>query len=701
MDDLLRDFLAESTENLLRLDREIVELEKRPGDPELLKSIFRTVHTIKGTCGFLDLPRLEAVAHAAENVLGRLRDGELDATPAVVSDVLAAVDAIRAILRGLEATGAEPPGDDRRAVERLDRWLPQGESATPPSPVIRLPSRSVEALLAEARPAPAAPPVAESTLRLGVEALDHLVNLAGELVLTRNELVRLAHDDEHGPYAAPLQHLNRVATELQEAVMRTRMQPIGNAWAMLPRLIRDLGRAAGKKIDLVTSGAETELDRQLLQAIHDPLTHIVRNCADHGIETPDVRLAAGKPETGTIRLDARQQGGQIVVEIRDDGRGLDLDAIRSRAVERGLARPEAVATLSDAQLCRFVFEPGFSTAEKVTSISGRGVGMDVVRSNVEAIGGEVELSSVAGEGTTLRLRIPLTLAILPAVVVEAGGERFALPQSGVVELVRLTEENRSLVESVNGARFFRLRESLLPLVPLASLLHLPRGDDDEPCLVVCQAGPGRLGLLVDAIVDGHEVVVKPLGRLLERIPLYTGTTVLGDGRVLMILDLPALAAAAGVAERVESTAPAPEDPAPDPREFRLPLVVFRTGGGAVRAVPLSSVDRLERITPDAVERGDGRYVVRHRGSLLPLVAAAPELDVLAGPARAMIVLTDGENRVGLVVEEIEDVVEDRVRIELTSDDPELLGTAIVAGRSTEILNADSLLRRHDSALLAR
>ncbi|HET7321224.1 MAG TPA: Hpt domain-containing protein, partial [Longimicrobiaceae bacterium] len=345
MDDLLRDFLTESNENLLRLDREIVELEKSPGDLELLKSIFRTIHTIKGTCGFLDLGRLEQVAHSAENVLGLLRDGELAVTPEVVSDVLAAVDTIREILEGLETTEAEPEGDDTALRARLDRWVPGSDAAEEIDPdSIFLSPAAVAALAAAPAPVRTEEPeaerserasVAESSLRVNVEILDLLMNLAGELVLTRNQLAQLAGEEESSRYHLPLQHLNRVTSDLQEAVMKTRMQPIGNAWSKLPRLVRDLCQASGKEIDLQMSGAETELDRQILQAIQDPLTHMVRNSADHGIEAPADRRAAGKPEQGTIHLEAFHEGGQIVIEIRDDGKGLDARAIREKAIRQG------------------------------------------------------------------------------------------------------------------------------------------------------------------------------------------------------------------------------------------------------------------------------------------------------------------------------------------------------------------------------
>lgn len=771
MDDLLRDFLTESNENLLRLDQEIVELEKSPGDLELLKSIFRTIHTIKGTCGFLDLARLERVAHAAENVLGQMRDGKLVATSGIISDVLAAIDVVKLILEGLESTEQEPAGDDSAVIARLDGWLegareeevdpadivfpvpviapptpkdelealflqaqlPQRQSesagagaraekprrsgrkrseakadapsAPPPAPVVEAAAEPASA--APASPAAAAPEtrgeaerserssVADSSLRVNVDILDQLMNLAGELVLSRNQLHQMAQEDENSRYTIPLQHLNRVTSDLQEVVMKTRMQPIGNAWGKLPRLVRDLSQASGKRIDLEMQGAETELDRQILQAIQDPLTHMIRNSADHGIEPPATRKAAGKRETGTIRLEAYHEGGQIIIEIRDDGKGLDVEAIRAKTIAQGLLRPEQAETLTESQIFKYIFEPGFSTAEKVTNVSGRGVGMDVVRSNIERIGGAIELSSTRGKGTTIRIKIPLTLAILSALLVGVQGQTFAIPQVGVVELVRITDENRGLAESINGSRFFRLRETLLPLVGLGDLLRIGPSEGAQQSLVVCNVGLQRFGIVVDEIFDTHEIVVKPIGRMVKQVRYYSGTTILGDGRVIMILDVPSIASASKVAEQAGSADESSQQLATQVEEERMPLVVFRSGPRGVQAVPLALVSRLEKIPAANIEWADGRYLVQYRGSLLQLIPASPEVDVAAIPERPVIVFSDGEKHLGLAVDEIQDIVEDRLRIEVGATAPGTLGTAVIAGRSTEVLDINAFLRSAD------
>jgi two-component system chemotaxis sensor kinase CheA len=716
MDDLLTEFLTESSDNLARLDGEIVDLERTPDDRELLKSIFRTVHTIKGTCGFLDLARLERVAHAAENVLGLLRDGELRATPEIINDVLEAIDTIKLILRALEETSVEPDGDDTALLDRLGHWM-VGHEVEDVSVEILLARKAASgvtsALMAGGQAhLPALSPhsdavekvevrsaIADGNLRVGVGVLDLLMNLAGELVLTRNQLLQLIQDDDDSAFRLPLNHLNQVTTELQEAVMKTRMQPIGYAWQKLPRLVRDLCNSSGKQIDLQMLGVETELDRQILQAIGDPLTHMVRNSADHGIELPEVRLAAGKPETGSIILEAFHEGGHIVIEVRDDGKGLDVEAIRRKAVERHLVRSEAAATLSDSQTFRFIFEPGFSTATQVTSVSGRGVGMDVVRANIESIGGMVDITSAFGRGTTMRVKIPLTLAILSALIVGAGGQCFAVPQIGVVELVGIGDENRTLVENVNGSSFLRLRDKLLPLVRLADILGL-RPMAETTNIVVCHVGGYRFGLVVEEIYDTQEIVVKPLGRMVKAVKFYSGTTILGDGQVIMILDVPGISTLTLAGETAEAAAEEDNGDAESEvavAEELVSLIVFSSGGGNRQAVPLALVSRLERIPSESIEFADGRWMVQYRGMLLPLVPASDAIDMAAPGERPVIVFSDGGRSMGLAVEEITDIVEDRLEIQTESMSPGIIGAAVVGGRSAEIIDIHHFLRSADPA----
>jgi two-component system chemotaxis sensor kinase CheA len=720
MDDVLRDFLTESNENLARLDSEVVALERSPGDVELLGSIFRTIHTIKGTCGFLGLSRLETVAHAAESVLGLLREGELAVTTAAITDVLGAVDVIRGILAGLEATGAEPVGEDGALIARLERWLVPGQAAPaeapraaeaaepeeeekevmvtaltePADPVVSSGANAApedEALRGEVRTS-----VAESSLRVNVSILDRLMNMVGELVLTRNQLIQLTQAQEDSVFFAPVQQINRVTTDLQEAVMKTRMQPVGSAWGKLPRLVRDLCQATGKKIELEIHGAETELDRQICQAIQDPLTHMIRNSADHGIEMPEARRRAGKPEHGTVRLNAYHEGGHVILEISDDGAGIDAAAVRRKAVDRGLITEEAAAAMPDAQALRFVFEAGFSTAAKVTSVSGRGVGMDVVRSNIERIGGTVDLSSRPGEGTTVRVKIPLTLAIISALVVGAGNASFAIPQIGVVELVRVTEDNGVLIEVVHGAEFYRLRDTLLPLVHLDRTLALPAAEGGrEYSIVVCQVGRSRFGLVVAEVFDTQEIVVKPVGRLVKHLNVYAGCTILGDGRVIMILDTTGIAVRAGVGTAEEQVNRRGVDRVTDAGtgDLKQTLLLFDTGQRALQAVPLALVARLEEVPADRIEFADGRHLVQYRGTLLPLLPAGPEVEIGARNPQPVVVFGDGRRAMGLAVREIRDIVEAEVRLETTASRPGVLGAAVVAGRATEILDTQHYLHQ--------
>ncbi|MDX2182904.1 MAG: hybrid sensor histidine kinase/response regulator [Gemmatimonadaceae bacterium] len=716
MDDLLRDFLTESAENLAKLDNDLVELEQRPNELSLLNSVFRTIHTIKGTCGFIGLSRLEGVAHAAENVLDGMRAGRIAVTSDVLDDVLAAVDSIKAILAHVEQTEQEPEGDDAALVTRLERWLdgsPHAAAAVPADAAPVAAPETVEPVdlvpVAPANAMPAAPtpvmdegsaevrgPSLDSTLRVSVELLDRLMNLVGELALDRNQLTQLAATRETSEFAKPIQHLNRVTTDLLEAVLKTRMQPIGNAWTKLPRLIRDLSHASGKRIDLVMQGAETELDRQVLQAIQDPLTHMLRNSADHGIESTARRREAGKSETGTIRLSARHEGGHVVVDIADDGAGIAVDRVRQKAVERGLVRADAADALSDAQILRFIFEPGFSTAEKVTNVSGRGVGMDVVRSNIEAIGGTVELSTVLGKGTTVRIKIPLTLAIISALLVGAAGETFAVPQIGVVELVRIAEEHRELIETVHGARFLRLRDLLLPLVDLSALLRLPEGDPPASrSVVVCQVGEARFGLVVDEVFDTQEVVVKPVGRLVKHLTAYAGCTITGDGRVIMILDAGGIAALAGVTDRKagDESATRAETSRDDSNAATESVLLFDAGMGALQAVPLSLVARLEEIPARALEQADGRTLVQYRGALIPVIGANPACEMHAIDPRPVIVFSDRNRTMGLAVDAIRDIVDVRLTIERRGDRPGVLGVAVIAERATEVIDTHWFLRQ--------
>ena len=657
------------------------------------------MHTIKGTCGFLGLPRLEHVAHAAENVLGRVRDGELAATPDVISLVLAALDRIKAIVAALGATGAEPAGDDAAVIEALDR-VATGQEAPPQEATTQASPIQAESP-AVADPAPTEAAAANQTIRVTVDVLEELMTLVGELVLTRNQLLQLSRVQGNTAFSAPLQRLSHITSELQEGVMKTRMQPIGNAWNKLPRLVRDLAQETGKKIVLEMRGQDTELDRQVLELMRDPLTHMVRNSADHGLETPPERVMAGKPETGRILLNAYHQGGHIIVEIGDDGRGLDVARIRAKAHSRGLATEAELAAMSDQQIRAFIFRAGFSTAETVTSISGRGVGMDVVRSNIERIGGTIELASTFGQGSCFTIKIPLTLAIVSALIVQVAGERFAIPQISVMELVRVgqaeagqTQSHGLMIEHIGPTPVLRLRDHLLPLVSLRTLLRM-EGDESGPAaeqatVVVTTVGSSLLGIVVDEVFDTEEIVVKPVAPILRHITMFSGNTILGDGSVIMILDPTGVARSAGVSTRSVAGAAEAAKMRPPQSEEPVAMLLFRAASNAsVLAVPLSLVSRLEMLATSGIEPAGGGFTTQYRGQLMPLIAMGPDDLPNLGAQQAeqpVLVFADGLRSMGLMVGSITDVVHDRLRVELGASRPGFLGTAVIAGQAADVID---------------
>lgn len=717
MDDLLSDFLTETNESLAELDVALVTLERTPEDAETLSGIFRLVHTIKGTCGFLGLPRLERVAHAGENVLGKLRDKTLAVNPAIVSQILAAIDRIKAIVVALAETGAEPPGDDTALIDGLNATaaldvrtsVTQPAAAVTPPPVAApleagdpAPAKIVAAETAptETPPSAAAGPASANapqaqTIRVTVDVLEDLMTLVSELVLTRNQLLQLARNEDNSLFTGPLQRLSHITSDLQEGVMKTRMQPIGIAWNKLPRLVRDLSHDMGKKIELTMLGAETELDRQVLELIKDPLTHMVRNSGDHGLETPSERVAAGKPETGNIVLNAFHEGGHIILEISDDGRGLSVDRIRAKVLANGLASETELATMTETQIQRFIFRPGFSTAATISAVSGRGVGMDVVKTNIEKIGGTIDLKSTPGQGTMFTVKIPLTLAIVSALIVEAAHERFAIPQLSVVELVRARRQGdditgspgESRIERINDTPVLRLRNRLLPLVSLTELLQLgiETNGDSAAHVVVAQVGQHMMGIIVDRVFDTEEIVVKPVTPILRHITMFSGNTILGDGSVIMILDPNGIARATGVGAGSDTKLMQSGLAELQSTADSTAMLLFRAGSSQRMGVPLGLVARLEDIPRDKIESSCGSPVTQYRGRLMPLIAIDGGIDQ-SRPTQPLLVFAEGERTMGLMVDEIIDVVEDTLDIELAGARPGLLGTAVIGGQATDVLD---------------
>jgi two-component system chemotaxis sensor kinase CheA len=722
MDELLREFLTETHESLDLIDSELVRFEQEPNNAEILAKIFRLVHTIKGTCGFLNLPRLAKLAHAAESLIGRFRDGQT-VTQDAVSLILATLDRIKEILDAIELQQSEPAGADDELIAKLDSMAdaaPQPAAYTTGSlvyQVLERPLKPGEATLDELErafretPGPETPQaapaalekpadrndlkVASQSIRVNVETLEHLMTMVSELVLTRNQLMELARRQAENEFKQPLQRLSNVTAELQEGVMKTRMQPIGNAWHKLPRLVHDLSSELGKQIELEMQGAETELDRQILDMIKDPLTHMVRNSADHGIETPAQRRAAGKPERGTIRLAARHEGGHIIIEVSDDGRGLDTRKIRSKALASGLAPESELDKMSDAQIQRFIFAAGISTSDTITGIFGRGVGMDVVQSNIDQIGGTIDVKSVPGQGTVFTIKIPLTLAIISALIVAADGERFAIPQVAVKELVRVRGDGEHRVERIKDTPVLRHRNKLLPLIFLRKFLRLGDPSQHESgngFVVVMQIGQESFGILVDRVFHTEEIVVKPLASKLRHIQAFSGNTILSDGAVIMILDPNGVAAAFGSARAAGfSTETSAESEAQAQNAKKTALLIFRAGSPSPRAVPLSLVTRLEEVDARSIESVGDRHLIQYRGHLMPLICPGECVRVRESGTQPLLVFSDGDRSMALVVDQIVDIVEEEFEIEVSDRRPGILGSAIVKGEATDIVDVGHYL----------
>ncbi|PCI50022.1 MAG: hybrid sensor histidine kinase/response regulator [Alphaproteobacteria bacterium] len=537
--------------------------------------------------------------------------------------------------------------------------------------------------------------LANQSIRVSVQVLEDLMTMVSELVLTRNQLMQLLRHSDNSEFSIPLQRLSQCTTELQEGVMKTRMQPVGNAWAKLPRIIRDLQLELNKKIDLQMIGADTELDRQVLEMIKDPLTHMVRNSADHGIEMPADRLAAGKKETGVVRLNAFHEGGHIVIEITDDGAGLPVEKLKAKALKNGLATEEELNEMTDNQIQRFIFHPGFSTAEKVTAVSGRGVGMDVVRTNIEKIGGTVDLKSVEGKGTSFSIKIPLTLAIVSALIVKCREDRFAIPQISVLELVRTSADSEHTIEHINDTPVLRLRDRLLPLVRLDEILGMSDPDEEaekgatvrqEDYIVIVQVGSFTFGIVVDQVFDTEEIVVKPVAPILRNLPTFAGNTILGDGKVIMILDPNGIASQISDSTSDSSGFASEEDEHLTVEDGREAILLFRAGNENRRAVPLSLVARLEEIDVTTIETSDGKPVVQYRGQLMPLVTLDNTYKMMEEGRQPILVFIDGDKSMGIIVDEIIDILEDEINIELSSTIDGQIGTSVINGHATDMID---------------
>lgn len=729
MDDLVKEFIQETVESLGELDTDLVKLEQDPNNADLLAKVFRLMHTIKGTCGFIGLPRLEKTAHAAENLLDLFRSGKKDITEMAMTVLFMSIDRVRYLVTEIEANGKEPDGNDADIIGLIEAEI-AGGGATAKQPVAPLPAQAVETepedmpkpeeeapppvqvAPAEAPPTPAASsvPTAQGAdkspefLRVPMSTLENLINMVSELVLTRNQLLQLLSSDEDTSVGATLQRLNRIASDLQEGIMKTRMQPIGNAWSKLPRIVRDLSTELNKKINLEMSGEDTELDRQVLEMIKDPLTHMVRNSCDHGIEVADKRRAAKKPETGTITLKAYHEGGFIIIQIADDGKGLDAKVIGKKAVEKGLITNDQLESMSDKQLLQLIFRPGFSMAEKVTSVSGRGVGMDVVRTNIEKIGGTINMDSVVGEGTTFTIQIPLTLAIISALIAEIDGLRYAIPQINVQELVRAHSSDKDKIEIINDRPVFRLRDRIIPLIDSVTLFggfipndHVAdqaalreKGSFEDKLIIVMNAGPSSFGLVVDAIHDMEEIVIKSISSILQNTKIFSGNTILGDGDVIMILD------PAGIARQFEvsNTLSGPGsvdigDSVIDLRvSERASMLIFRAASDTPKALPAALISRLQRFPREDITQSGDQIVVKYKNNLLPLYLTEADATLPTTPEITALILSDdvSDASIGIIIDEVLDILEDRLDLTLSTARPGVIGSVVLNGQTVDVLD---------------
>jgi two-component system chemotaxis sensor kinase CheA len=685
MDEIVSEFLTETGESMVELDNLMLLLEQNPQDHDLISKIFRIIHTIKGTCGFLGLPRLEKLAHKTEDVLGLFRDGELTVEPELISVILEVLDEIKLIIPAIAATGHEPQGDDTSLTARLEKIV-EGRLGQTISNELDVTVASTETKQIHDNEAVNHNGTIE-TLRVNVDVLENLMTMVSELVLTRNQLLQINRQSKNNLYETPLQRLNLVVSDLQEGVMKTRMQPVGNAWAKLPRIIRDICQELGKRIDLEMYGQDTELDRQVLEKIKDPLTHMIRNSADHGIEAPSDRLAAGKPETGKIILRSYHQGGHIMIEVTDDGRGLPIEKIRKKILENGLADAEQLEAMSNQQIQQFIFHPGFSTADKISSVSGRGVGMDVVRHNIEKIGGSVEMRSFEGKGTHFTIKIPLTLAIVSALIIGSAGERFAIPQLSVSELVLISEDSAAQIEHVNNSPVLRLRGNLLPLIDLEVLIgKAPRENNDQPrFVVVTKVAQFLFGIIVDQVYDLEEIVVKPVTRLIKDLPIFSGNTILGDGQVIMILDPAGLIKMSGMNEILDTLQSREIDEHQAINNGpETSLLLFKAGDKTLKAAPLQMISRLEKIDIKDLSISDGRTVVKYLGHLMPVESMN---SLPSDGVHPLIIFLAGDRISGLIVREIIDITKYYGEIP-QSQSSHLLGSVILNDNAVDILRPD-------------
>ncbi|MEZ2240297.1 chemotaxis protein CheW [Microcoleus sp.] len=761
IDEDVKEFLIEGYEYLNQIEGDLVALEKNDSDPEVMNRIYRNLHTIKGNSGFLGVEKLEAVAHAGENLLSRLRDRTIVMTPDITSALLETIDAVREQLEALETTGKESLVDRTPLMMRLAKLQSSGEeldaSAIAPQDSIVIPesvptpqekqdatvdSSSVDStLFARGKMAILTNPnipneqipvdtegerfkIADTAIRVDVGLLDKVMNLVGELVLCRNQILEFvntqtANHQNGDTLKSVSSRLNLVTSELQQEVMKTRMQPIRTIWNKFPRVVRDTAFSLGKQVHLEMEGEETELDKTLIEAIANPLTHLVRNSLDHGIETSEVRTAKGKPAIGRLFLRAYHESGQVNIEISDDGGGIDPERIKIKAVQNGIISALEASQMSDREALNLIFLPSFSTAEKVTNLSGRGVGMDVVLKNIEKISGTIDVYSRVGKGTTFKLKVPLTLAIIPTLIITTGGDRYAIPQVNLLELLRLEGEQIKRIEMFHGTPVYRLRGRLLPLVYLNTELNIEPPKltpkifqmplDDGLNIVVVQANDKPFGLVVDAINDTQEIVVKPLGKQLKYLSCFAGATIMGDGKVALILDIHGIAQKTHWSEAQEKAILADQNNDKKSSEPPQQLLVFQGPDCRRMAIHLSQVSRLEEFPRHLLERVGKQDMVQYRNQIMPVIylsAVFGNDDDLPNSSKnglvdrsdsandqlsLIVVSVESGQQVALACDRIIDIVEQAIDIKGAATQAGIAYCAVIQDRVTEIIDVDSVI----------
>jgi two-component system chemotaxis sensor kinase CheA len=733
MDDreIISEFVVESREHLADIENQLLSIEAAGADvdAELVNTVFRAVHSIKGAAGFLGFSTVAQLAHDLENVLNHIRNGQLVPSAEVTNVLLRSADRLRALiddinhsngfdvteyLDALQKVVADLVAEEARALgdSQLQERFPSVERtlAEPAEPATTPPRRAAQdrgpgALPTAAgpavEPAPTASTPAESNIRVAVTVLDRLMNLAGELVLARNQLLQTAANSDHAALGSVASRMNQVTSELQETIMQTRLQPIATVFGRFPRVVRDLSNGLGKQCQLTIEGQEVELDKSIIEAVNDPLTHLVRNAVDHGIESPEARIQAGKPPVGTLALRAFHQAGKVNIQISDDGRGIDVARLKEKAIARGLLSAEQGRIMSDREAIQLIFRPGFSMAEQVTEVSGRGVGMDVVKTNIERLGGTVAVDTQLGKGTTVHVKLPLTLAIIPSLVVRSAGRRYAIPQTSIRELVRVkAAEAAQRIERVKRAEVFRLRGDLLPLIRLNNALNqeAPSGTTGPAravSIIVVEAGHLRYGLIVDGLCDSEEIVVKPLGRHMKGCNCLAGATILGDGRVALILDIAGIATHSQLA--VVEEEPTRETSAVDASQETQAILMFSNHPSEYFGIPMELVARLERVPTDQIDSVGGQQVLQYRGGTLPLLSLEGYVACKPREEAAHIhvaVFAAAQREIGLLVPELFDIRSVPTQVDtFTFREPGILGSLVYEHKTVRLVDLHELTRK--------